>query len=112
MKQSLYSHSMFSLVLNVGMVCSESLVAAVSDREELEEELDRLSVRHDKLIQDSSVKETQWRERWVYKALRLLHVYKMAHSIPVELKKSVLLLLPKSKAITTTSKLLHKKMSH
>ena len=41
----------------------ESLVAAVSDRDNLEEELDRLSVRHDKLIQDSIAKENQWREK-------------------------------------------------
>jgi septal ring factor EnvC (AmiA/AmiB activator) len=42
---------------------NESLVAAVSEREEVEEELERLSVRHDKLIQDSSTKEAQWKER-------------------------------------------------
>jgi hypothetical protein len=47
------------------VVCSESLVAAVSEREEVEEELERLSVRHDKLIQDSSTKEAQWKERFI-----------------------------------------------
>lgn len=54
--------AMYLLVRTVG-VCSESLVAAVSDRDELEEELDQLSERHDKLIQDSSFKESQWKEK-------------------------------------------------
>ena len=36
----------------------------LSEKEEIEEELEKLSARHDKLIQDASSKEMQLKSRW------------------------------------------------
>jgi hypothetical protein len=60
-----HSHCFTLLFLNHCFAHSDNLQAAVGEKEVLSEELERLQVRHTKVVSDMQDTEHMWRSRWV-----------------------------------------------